>query len=227
MAQGSTRIGGWPLYDCIKAGELPKVSTRPSTTRRPPRSRQERRTSVALPSAPPRTAIAAARNFRFADLGGPTRPTKGAETTRPLRARQAVGRQRTGRQLHFGVKEFTTWAPSPTASWLASLTSAVGGTFFMFSSIMYVPPCWLPLMQIPTCTVVSVDSVVVGEDGLTHQPAVVEHLFPSASSCGAEVARPADAAMRLLKSPLLFEKKEHLPTAMVSLTPGVCSRRDR
>ena len=149
-----------------------------------------------------------------ADLGGSNKTDlKGAETFAPAECatKQWPNCSKYGRQLHFGVREFTM-APSPTAScWLPH--PSVRRTFFMFSDYERSAVRLAALMQIPNLYVWSHDSVAVGEDGPTHQP--VEHLASFRAIPQLEVARPADAYETAEAYRYFFEKKNTLPTAMV------------
>ena len=97
---------------------------------------------------------------------------------------------KTGRNLHFGVREHA----------MASITNGValhGGllpfdaTFFTFSDYMRPALRLAALMKIRRVTVFTHDSIALGEDGPTHQP--VEHLMAMRSIPGYTVLRPADA----------------------------------
>jgi transketolase len=97
---------------------------------------------------------------------------------------------RSGRNLHFGVREHA----------MAAITNGIavhGGllpydaTFFAFSDYMRPALRLAALMQIRRITVFTHDSVALGEDGPTHQP--VEHLMAMRAIPGYTVLRPADA----------------------------------
>jgi len=97
---------------------------------------------------------------------------------------------RTGRNLHFGVREHA----------MAAITNGIalhGGllpfdaTFFTFSDYMRPALRLAALMELPRVTVFTHDSIALGEDGPTHQP--VEHLMAMRAIPGYTVVRPADA----------------------------------
>ena len=123
-----------------------------------------------------------------------------------------------GRQLHFGVREFTMGTIT-NGILLGSHTRPFGGTFFMFSDYERSAVRLAALMQIPNLYVWSHDSVAVGEDGPTHQP--VEHLASFRAIPQLEVVRPADAYETAEAYRYFFEKKNTLPAAMVLTRQGV------
>ena len=79
----------------------------------------------------------------------------------------------TGRNIHFGVREFAMGAIM-SGMFLHGGIRPYGGTFLVFAD--YVRPAirLAALMKLPVIYVFTHDSVAVGEDGPTHQP--VEHL---------------------------------------------------
>ncbi len=164
-----------------------------------------------------------------ADLGGSNKTDlKGAATFAPAECatKQWPNCNEFGRQLHFGVREFTMGCIT-NGILLGSHTRPFGGTFFMFSDYEAFSAVRLAaLMEIPNLYIWSHDSVAVGEDGPTHQP--VEHLASFRAIPQLEVIRPADAFETAEAYRYFFEKKNTLPGAMVldpSGCPGSC--RDR
>ena len=156
-----------------------------------------------------------------ADLGGSNKTDlKGAATFAPAECatKQWPNCNEFGRQLHFGVREFTMGCIT-NGILLGSHTRPFGGTFFMFSDYERSAVRLAALMQIPNLYVWSHDSVAVGEDGPTHQP--VEHLASFRAIPQLEVARPADAYETAEAYRYFFEKKNTLPTAMVLTRQGV------
>ena len=123
-----------------------------------------------------------------------------------------------GRQLHFGVREFTMGCIT-NGILLGSHTRPFGGTFFMFSDYERSAVRLAALMEIPNLYIWSHDSVAVGEDGPTHQP--VEHLASFRAIPQLEVIRPADAFETAEAYRYFFEKKNTLPGAMVLTRQGV------
>ena len=156
-----------------------------------------------------------------ADLGGSNKTDlKGAATFAPAECatKQWPGCSPYGRQLHFGVREFTMGTIT-NGILLGSHTRPFGGTFFMFSDYERSAVRLAALMQIPNLYVWSHDSVAVGEDGPTHQP--VEHLASFRAIPQLEVVRPADAYETAEAYRYFFEKKNTLPAAMVLTRQGV------
>lgn len=97
---------------------------------------------------------------------------------------------RSGRNLHFGVREHAMAA-------IANGMYAHGGlkvfcaTFFVFSDYMKGAMRLSSLMNLPVSYVLTHDSIGVGEDGPTHQP--IEQLAALRSMPNMTVFRPADS----------------------------------
>ena len=97
---------------------------------------------------------------------------------------------RSGRNLHFGVREHAMAA-------IANGMYAHGGlkvfcaTFFVFSDYMKGAMRLSSLMSLPVSYVLTHDSIGVGEDGPTHQP--IEQLAALRSMPNMTVFRPADS----------------------------------
>lgn len=97
---------------------------------------------------------------------------------------------RSGRNLHFGVREHAMAA-------IANGMYAHGGlkvfcaTFFVFSDYMKGAMRLSSLMNLPVFYVLTHDSIGVGEDGPTHQP--IEQLAALRSMPNMTVFRPADS----------------------------------
>jgi transketolase len=96
---------------------------------------------------------------------------------------------RTGRNLHFGVREHAMAAISNGIALHGGLR-VFCGTFFVFSDYMKAAIRMAAIMQIPVTFVLTHDSIGVGEDGATHQP--VEQLAGLRAMPGLQVIRPAD-----------------------------------
>ncbi len=123
-----------------------------------------------------------------------------------------------GRNLHFGVREFTAAA---VASGL-SLAKArpYWSTFLVFSDFARGAIRLSALMELPVVHIFTHDSIGVGEDGPTHQP--VEQLASLRAIPGLLVIRPADAnevaeawrvIMRLRREPVaLVLTRQAVPT---------------
>ncbi|MDH3214942.1 MAG: transketolase [Candidatus Krumholzibacteria bacterium] len=103
---------------------------------------------------------------------------------------QFSAKDRTGRNLHFGVREHAMGA---ILNGMARHGGVVpyGGTFLVFSDYMRPAIRIAALMQAPSIFVFTHDSVGLGEDGPTHQP--IEHLASLRAVPGLTLIRPADA----------------------------------
>jgi transketolase len=96
---------------------------------------------------------------------------------------------RSGRNLHFGVREFASAAVANGLA-LSKLRPFWSG-FLIFSDYARGAIRLSALMEIPVIHVFTHDSIGVGEDGPTHQP--VEQLASLRAIPGLLVFRPADA----------------------------------
>jgi transketolase len=120
-----------------------------------------------------------------ADLTGSTavglKDVDGAEALEP--------KDRSGRQIHLGIREHESAALSNGLS-LAKLRP-IWSTYLTFSD--YAKPAirLSALMELPVIHLFTHDSIGLGEDGPTHQP--VEHLAGLRAIPGLDVIRPADA----------------------------------
>lgn len=97
---------------------------------------------------------------------------------------------RTGRNLHFGVREHAMGAILNGIS-LHKAFIPYGATFLIFSDYMRPPMRLAAMNALPVIYVFTHDSIGLGEDGPTHQP--VEQLLGLRSVPGLTVIRPADA----------------------------------
>jgi transketolase len=120
-----------------------------------------------------------------ADLTGSTsvglKGVDGAEAFEP--------ENRSGRQLHLGIREHESAALSNGLS--LSKLRPLWSTYLTFSD--YAKPAirLSALMELPVIHLFTHDSIGLGEDGPTHQP--VEHLAGLRAIPGLDVIRPADA----------------------------------
>lgn len=94
-----------------------------------------------------------------------------------------------GRNLHFGVRELGMTAVVNGILLHGGLKS-YAATFFVFVDYMKPMLRMASLMRIPTISILSHDSIGVGEDGPTHEP--VEQLTMLRSLPNMHVFRPAD-----------------------------------
>ena len=97
---------------------------------------------------------------------------------------------RTGRYIHFGIREFAMAAIANGISQHGGLRSFCA-TFMVFSDYLRPALRLSALMKQPVIYVFTHDSIFVGEDGPTHQP--VEHLASLRAIPNLRVLRPADA----------------------------------
>ncbi|WP_175725676.1 transketolase [Burkholderia ambifaria] len=121
------------------------------------------------------------------------------------------GWSRSGRNLHFGVREHAMGA---ILNGLAAHGGILpfGATFLIFSDYMRPPIRLAALMRLQVIYVFTHDSLAVGEDGATHQP--VEQLAGLRAIPGLLVIRPADANETAVAWRVALEARER-PTALV------------
>ncbi len=100
-----------------------------------------------------------------------------------------TAKERTGRTLHYGVREHAMGAILNGIALHGGFVPA-GSTFLVFADYMRTPIRLASLMKIPVVFVFTHDSLMVGEDGPTHQP--VEHLATLRMIPHVHVFRPAD-----------------------------------
>ena len=106
------------------------------------------------------------------------------------KAAQAFGRERRGRYLHYGVREFGM-AAIMNGLCLHGGVRPFGGTFLMFSEYARNALRMGALMKINPIYVFTHDSIGLGEDGPTHQP--VEQTSTLRAIPNMDVWRPCDA----------------------------------
>ncbi len=94
-----------------------------------------------------------------------------------------------GRNFHFGIREHGMAAICNGMA--LSGVRPYGATFFVFSDYLRPSLRLAALMNLPVLTVLTHDSIGVGEDGPTHQP--IEQLAAARSIPRLIVMRPADA----------------------------------
>ena len=97
---------------------------------------------------------------------------------------------RSGRNLHFGVREHAMAAIS-NGIYAHGGLKVFCSTFFVFSDYMKGAMRLSSLMKLPITYVLTHDSIGVGEDGPTHQP--IEQLAALRSMPNMAVFRPADS----------------------------------
>ncbi len=126
--------------------------------------------------------------------------------------------ERTGRNLHFGVREHAAAAVSNGLA-LSKIRAYQAG-FLIFSDFQRGAIRLSALMELPVIHLYTHDSIGVGEDGPTHQP--VEHLASLRAMPGLIDLRPGDAnevaaawrvIMPLRHDPVaLILSRQNLPT---------------
>jgi transketolase len=97
---------------------------------------------------------------------------------------------RTGRNIHFGIREHAMGAIVNGMAGHGGLRP-YGATFFVFHDYMRPAVRLSALMEVPSIWVYTHDSVFLGEDGPTHQP--IEQLASLRAMPNVWVVRPADA----------------------------------
>ncbi len=111
--------------------------------------------------------------------------------TRIKKSTSFTAKDRTGRTIHYGIREHGMGGVLNGLT-LHSGFFAAGSTFLVFADYMRTPIRLAALMKIPTTFVFTHDSLMVGEDGPTHEP--VEHLATLRLIPNLHVFRPADGA---------------------------------
>jgi transketolase len=118
--------------------------------------------------------------------------------------------RRTGRQLHYGIREHGSAATSNGLS--LSKLRPIWSTYLTFSD--YAKPAirLSALMELPVIHLFTHDSIGLGEDGPTHQP--VEHLAGLRAIPGLNVIRPCDAN-EVAEAWRVAVDRHHGPVALV------------
>ncbi|MBN2051750.1 MAG: transketolase [Spirochaetales bacterium] len=118
---------------------------------------------------------------------------------------------RTGRNLHFGVREHAMGGILNGLALHGGLR-VYGGTFLVFSDYMRPAVRLAALMGLPVVYVFTHDSIFVGEDGPTHQP--IEHVTALRIIPNLQVLRPADAEETAEAWKMALERTDG-PTALI------------
>ena len=117
---------------------------------------------------------------------------------------------RTGKNLHFGIREH---AMAATVNGLSlSKLRAFGATFFIFSDYARPAIRLSALMELPTLFIFTHDAMGDGEDGPTHQP--VEHLASLRAIPGLVTLRPGDAN-EVIEAYRYIMQLRHQPAVLV------------
>jgi transketolase len=118
-----------------------------------------------------------------------------------------------GRNLHFGIREHGMGAVCNGLALSGGLIP-YGATFLIFSDYMRPSIRLSAIMEQQCVWIFTHDSVLLGEDGPTHQP--VEHLWALRLIPNLAVCRPADA-LEVAASWTIAMQRKHSPT-LFSLT---------
>ncbi|MFZ0493205.1 MAG: transketolase, partial [Acidimicrobiia bacterium] len=118
---------------------------------------------------------------------------------------------RTGRNIHFGIREHAMGAITNGLAVHGGLRP-YGATFFVFSDYMRPSVRLAALMEAPSIFIWTHDSVFLGEDGPTHQP--IEQLASLRAMPNLWVVRPADAGETVEAMELAINRVDG-PTALV------------
>ena len=117
---------------------------------------------------------------------------------------------RTGRNIHFGIREHSMGAIANGISIYANLP-AFDSTFLAFSNYMLPAIRMRAMMNLPVFTVFTHDSIDVGQDGPTHQP--IEQIGQLRQIVGLLTYRPATPAEIVACYKVFFETQK--PMAMI------------
>jgi transketolase len=117
---------------------------------------------------------------------------------------------RHGRNLHFGVREHAMGSILNGLS--LSKVRPFGSGFLIFSDYARTPTRLSAIMEIPTITIFTHDSIGVGEDGPTHQP--IEHLASLRAMPGLVDLRPGDAN-EVAEAWRWIMESQHDPVALI------------
>ena len=123
---------------------------------------------------------------------------------------------RTGRNLHFGVREHAMAAICNGIALHGGLR-VFCGTFFVFSDYMKHAMRLSAIMKLPVTYVLTHDSIGVGEDGMTHEP--IEQLTGLRATPDLLVFRPADG--KETAAGWLTALTYGLPTALILSRQGL------
>jgi transketolase len=125
-------------------------------------------------------------------------------------AQDFTAENRTGRNLHFGVREH---AMGSILNGLSLCKVRPYGSGFLIFSDYGRPALRLSaIMEIPVITIFTHDSIGVGEDGPTHQP--IEQLAALRAIPGLVTLRPADAN-EVVEAWRVILKLRHQPAALI------------
>ena len=116
-----------------------------------------------------------------------------------------------GRNICYGVREHAMGAIANGITLFGGVRTFTGA-FFVFSDYMKPAIRMAALMKVPTIFVFTHDSIMVGEDGPTHEP--IEQLIGLRSIPNCNVIRPADARETYEAFKIAYNSEE-TPTVIV------------
>ncbi|HVR29171.1 MAG TPA: transketolase [Thermoanaerobaculia bacterium] len=176
---------------------------------------------AALPTYPPgapavatRSASGAAINAlapRLPELVGGSADLAESNSTLIKGSPDFSASEPTGRNLRFGVREHAM-ASIANGMTLSAMLRPFVGTFLVFHDYMRPAVRLAALMRLPVVYVYTHDSILLGEDGPTHQPEA--HLAALRAMPGMTVMRPADARETVAAWRVAVLNREG-PTALV------------
>ena len=117
-----------------------------------------------------------------------------------------------GSNVHFGIREFAMTAMANAIALHGGLRPYIAG-FFVFSDYMKAAMRISALSELPVISILTHDSIGVGEDGPTHQP--IEQLAALRSMPGYTVICPCDSHEKLLPHGDLALARKTSPTGIV------------
>lgn len=113
---------------------------------------------------------------------------------------------REGRYIHFGIREFAMAAISNGIQLHGGLR-AFCATFMIFSDYLRPAMRLSALMKVPAIYVLTHDSILIGEDGATHQP--IETLASIRAIPNMQLLRPGDAQEAASAWKMAMQSKDH------------------
>jgi transketolase len=116
-----------------------------------------------------------------------------------------------GQVVHFGIREHAMGAILNGMA-LAGISRPFGATYLVFSDYQRPAVRLAALMKLPVTFIWSHDSIMVGEDGPTHQP--IEQLWSYRAMPGLAVVRPADTVETADAWRRILTRAEDGPTAL-------------
>lgn len=122
-----------------------------------------------------------------------------------------------GRNLHFGVREHAMGSIANGVALHASGLVPFAATFLVFSDYMRASIRTAALARAGTLFILTHDSVLLGEDGPTHQP--IEHLASLRAMPGVLTLRPAGAAEVAAAYEVAVERRD-APAAIILSRQG-------